>query len=57
MLGGGVSRRAAGLPGLPVRGSGGLRSLACGCGFGFGRGFVDEVGGEGGVGGRGGGCR
>ena len=40
MLGGGGSRRAAGVPGWPV--------LVCGCSFGFGRGFVDEVGGEGG---------
>ena len=32
-------------------------SLACSCGFGFGRGFVDEVGGEGGVGGGSGGRR
>ena len=42
------------LPGCLGRLSGGRGasgSLACGCSFGFGRGFVDEVGGEGGVGG------
>ena len=32
-------------------------SFACGCSFGFGRGFVDEVGGEGGIGGGGAGRR
>ena len=37
-------------------GRGASGSLACGCRFGFGRGFVDVVGREGGVGGGGGGC-
>ena len=42
------------LPGCLGRlfgGPGASSSLACGCSFGFGRGFVDEAGGEGGVGG------
>ena len=37
-------------------GPGASRSLVCGCSFAFGRGFVEEVGTEGGVGGGGGGC-
>ena len=50
------------VPGLPpgccgrlCGGQAASGSLACGCSFGFGRGLVDEVGGEGEVGGGGGG--
>ena len=49
MLGGGVRGVWPGCRGSLCPGRGASGSLTCGCSFGLGRGFVDEVGGEGGV--------
>ena len=55
VLDGGRSWCAARVPRLPVWGSGGLRQLGMRLQLSLCRGFVDEIGGEGGVGGGGGG--
>ena len=55
MLGGGVGPHLLpGCLGCLTGGQAASGSLACGCSFAFGRGMVDEVGGEGEVGGGGG---
>ena len=46
---GGVTGVLPGCLGRLCGGRGASGSLACGCSFRFGRGFVDELGGEGGV--------
>ena len=48
---GGVRRVLTGCLGCLCAGQRASGSLACGCSFGFGRCLVDEVGGEGGIGG------
>ena len=57
LAGGGVRGVLQGCLGCLCGGRGASSRLVCGCSFGFGRGFVDEVGGEAGVEGGGGGRR